>query len=437
MTVRKYVYGFFHVFSISERTRMGNDCFGSKKKPKKVMQRLDSDVVGLDPALGDVTELTPLRKANVQQQIYNEQLKGSIKNTHQKKFEQKLGMERKLDRPTEKQLPSSSYRVADHKSIGDFEEHTADKDPSQYKKEDIENLKKKLHIKESNAVILKSMLFNLAEMKTKLDAIQSDEEHQCYGGHLQPMKLPYKHFQQQVYEGKTAPQSKINLKLQRLKSKRKSVKDFQQQCYNGRSRPDIKIYDNFQQQVYEGKSAPQSKEDLNLQKFKLKSKSVKNFQQQCYNGRSKPDIKIYDNFQQQVYEGRSAPQSKEDLCLSKVKTPSKSVLDFQQQCYDGRSQPNIKIYHNFQQQVYERQSTIDFQPRSYQPQLTYTVGDNLISADDLRLADDNYPRRDIVMIVMMVKNLEHILQSKYQAQGDNLCMYFCLSHYFVKYKACL
>ena len=350
------------------------------------MQRLDSDVVGLDPALGDVTELTPLRKANVQQQIYNEQLKGSIKNTHQKKFEQKLGMERKLDRPTEKQLPSSSYRVADHKSIGDFEEHTADKDPSQYKKEDIENLKKKLHIKESNAVILKSMLFNLAEMKTKLDAIQSDEEHQCYGGQLQPMKLPYKHFQQQVYEGK---------------------------------------------------SAPQSKEDLNLQKFKLKSKSVKNFQQQCYNGRSKPDIKIYDNFQQQVYEGRSAPQSKEDLCLSKVKTPSKSVLDFQQQCYDGRSQPNIKIYHNFQQQVYERQSTIDFQPRSYQPQLTYTVGDNLISADDLRLADDNYPRRDIVMIVMMVKNLEHILQSKYQAQGDNLCMYFCLSHYFVKYKACL
>ena len=112
----------------------------------------------------------------------------------------------------------------------------------------------------------------------------------------------------------------------------------------------------------------------------------------------------YDNFQQHIYEGRT--QSKKGLNFPKMQ--HKSVKDFQQQ-------------------VYERQSTIEFKPCSNQPQLTYTVGASPLSVDDLRLADDNYPRRDIVMIVMMVKNLEHILQSKYQAQGDNICMYLCLS----------
>ena len=164
---------------------------------------------------------------------------------------------------------------------------------------------------------------------------------------------------------------------------------------------------------------------LNGEDMKLKLALQEGLDHQCSDERLQLSTlpPPYGNCQKRVYDGKTSFQSQKDLDDQNFKTQSRSVKHFEQQCYDGRSHPNIKICGNFQQQVYERPSAIEFTSQSSLPKLKYTDEANLISEYDLRTAADNYPRSDIVMIVMMVKNLEHILQSKYHAEGKSLCMY--------------
>ena len=72
-------------------------------------------------------------------------------------------------------------------------------------------------------------------------------------------------------------------------------------------------------------------------------------------------------------------------------------------------------------QYYEGCLTLQFRPGIDFPLLVYTIGSRSLSIRNLQLVIDEYPPNDIVMAVMMMKNIERILKERYQAQGDTIC----------------